>query len=125
MKRKGFREHFLCPCCKSPSLSQAGDFEICNICWWEDDGQDDTTTPFLTGGPNGTYTLLEAQQNFKKFGIMYSPEDPSMIDVDAQNTQVLRANLYNAYQVAMETKNVNDCAKAAALNRELTKLHNN
>ena len=30
-----------CPCCRFPTLSESNAFEICLICWWEDDGQDD------------------------------------------------------------------------------------
>ncbi|MEA3320951.1 MAG: CPCC family cysteine-rich protein [Bacillota bacterium] len=30
-----------CPCCGYPPLEERGNFEICILCNWEDDGQDD------------------------------------------------------------------------------------
>jgi hypothetical protein len=30
-----------CPCCKYLTLENKGEFEICILCDWEDDGQDD------------------------------------------------------------------------------------
>jgi hypothetical protein len=33
---------YACPCCGYPTLGSLGEFEICYLCDWEDDGQDDT-----------------------------------------------------------------------------------
>lgn len=30
-----------CPCCGYPLLWERGMYEICPLCWWEDDGLDD------------------------------------------------------------------------------------
>ncbi|HDV6321953.1 TPA: hypothetical protein RJR38_003806 [Burkholderia multivorans] len=30
-----------CPCCRSKTLRERGGFEICSVCFWQDDGQDD------------------------------------------------------------------------------------
>ncbi|CAL2104427.1 protein of unknown function [Tenacibaculum sp. 190130A14a] len=29
-----------CPCCGYKTLESRNEFDICKICWWEDDGQD-------------------------------------------------------------------------------------
>ncbi|WP_171099328.1 CPCC family cysteine-rich protein [Ruegeria sp. HKCCD7255] len=30
----------ICPCCRLPTLRERGNYEICMVCWWEDNGQD-------------------------------------------------------------------------------------
>jgi hypothetical protein len=67
---------YTCPCCGYLTLSQRGSFEICELCRWEDDGQDDPHADEVWGGPNGRYSLSEARQNFKDYLIKYSPNDP-------------------------------------------------
>ncbi|WP_144556019.1 CPCC family cysteine-rich protein [Bacillus sp. X1(2014)] len=60
-----------CPCCGYPTLEERGVFEICILCNWEDDGQDDPDADEVWGGPNGDYSLTEARKNFKENLIMY------------------------------------------------------
>ena len=61
----------VCPCCGYPTLSARGDYEICTICWWEDDGQDDADAEDVRGGPNGAYSLTRARANFADHFDMY------------------------------------------------------
>ncbi len=56
-----------CPCCGHPTLGERAGFEICPVCFWEDDGQDDVDAHVERGGPNRG-TLWEARANFLKFG---------------------------------------------------------
>ena len=56
-----------CPCCRHLTLSEGADFEICPVCFWEDDGQDDTDADEVRGGPNGALSLTEARRNFASF----------------------------------------------------------
>lgn len=58
----------LCPCCKSRTLSERGCFEICPVCFWEDDGQDDHDADTVRGGPNGDLSLTAARLNYRDFG---------------------------------------------------------
>lgn len=60
-----------CPCCGYPTLAARGDYEICTICWWEDDGQDDANANDVLGGPNGAYSLTMARANFADHFDMY------------------------------------------------------
>jgi hypothetical protein len=46
-------------------------YEICAICRWEDDGQDDARADEVWGGPNGEYSLSAARANFVSHGYMY------------------------------------------------------
>ncbi len=60
-----------CPCCGYPMLSERVAFEICLLCWWEDDGSDDAGEHARPGdldrpsGPNHI-TLREARENFEE-----------------------------------------------------------
>lgn len=60
-----------CPCCGCPTLGARGDYEICLLCDWEDDGQDSDQASEVWGGPNGDYSLEEARSNFKRNMVMY------------------------------------------------------
>ncbi len=57
-----------CPCCGNLTFDEepCGSFEICPVCYWEDDNvQNDH--PTYDGGANGI-SLNEAKQNFASFG---------------------------------------------------------
>lgn len=43
-------------------------YELCPVCFWEDDGQDDHDADEVRGGPNGTLSLTEARANYASFG---------------------------------------------------------
>ena len=59
---------FACPCCGYKTLSEEppGTFDICRVCFWEDDAAQ-YYDPYLKNGPNGV-SLRQAQKNFMKFG---------------------------------------------------------
>ena len=61
-------ERFACPCCGYKTLDEKppGTDNICEVCFWEDDGVqfDD---PDYTGGAN-LVSLRQAQKNFMEFG---------------------------------------------------------
>jgi hypothetical protein len=53
-----------CPCCGYRSLEERGNYEICGVCFWEDDGSNDE---MRYSGPNHM-TLGEARANFAALG---------------------------------------------------------
>src|SRR5256885_9460198 len=57
-----------CPCSGCKTLGERGGFEICPVCFWEDDGQDDHDADVIRGGPNGALSLKHARLNFETFG---------------------------------------------------------
>ncbi|MBM3981349.1 MAG: hypothetical protein FJ304_13890 [Planctomycetes bacterium] len=57
-----------CPCCGCKTLSERGDWDVCPVCFWEDDGQDDHNADEVKGGPNGALSLSLARQNYQQFG---------------------------------------------------------
>ncbi|WP_276483359.1 CPCC family cysteine-rich protein [Paraflavitalea pollutisoli] len=48
-----------CPGCGYPTLTQRKGYEICLVCNWEDDGQDEAQADEVWGGPNGNMSLTE------------------------------------------------------------------
>ena len=61
-------KRYRCPCCKHSTLSSRGDHEICEVCFWQDDGQDEHDTEVVRGGPNYGLSLRKAQENYRSFG---------------------------------------------------------
>jgi hypothetical protein len=59
---------YTCPCCgyKTLEAQPPGNYDLCPVCFWEDDGVqfDD---PDYEGGANEV-SLRQAQQNFREFG---------------------------------------------------------
>jgi hypothetical protein len=59
--------NYPCPCCGYMMFSEPpGSYEICKICFWEDDNVQ-LRDPFFAGGAN-VPSLLECQRNFEAFG---------------------------------------------------------
>jgi hypothetical protein len=59
---------FGCPCCGYLTFDEKpdGTFEICPVCFWEDDNvQNDA--PLYAGGANGI-SVKQAKENFANFG---------------------------------------------------------
>ena len=58
---------YRCPCCDYYTLEEGpGYFDICPVCYWEDDGFQ-ADNPDYSSGANGI-SLNQAQENFKNFG---------------------------------------------------------
>ncbi len=55
-----------CPCCDHYSLRRRGEYEICRVCFWEDDGNDLDQLD-VHSGPNHM-PLRTARANFAEFG---------------------------------------------------------
>jgi hypothetical protein len=65
-KEKG--ERYKCPCCQYKTLYTRGSWNICPVCRWKDDGQDDHNSDTFGDGANLNLTLTQARENFLKFG---------------------------------------------------------
>ncbi len=59
---------YRCPCCGYQTLTERGGYDICPVCFWEDDGQDDEDADNIRGGPNGALSLTQARTNYREFG---------------------------------------------------------
>lgn len=56
-----------CPCCGHATLSERGMYQICPICFWEDDGQDSHDADVERGGPNRV-SLRRGRASYQAFG---------------------------------------------------------
>ena len=56
-----------CPCCGFATLDERGGFEVCPVCFWEDDGQDNHDADLERSGPN-RLSLTAARRNYLEFG---------------------------------------------------------
>ena len=56
-----------CPCCDFVSLPERGNYLICPVCFWEDDGQDVDALDDQSA-PNHGITLRQGRANFQRFG---------------------------------------------------------
>ena len=59
---------YACPCCQTKTLLERGGYDLCKVCFWEDDGQDDHDADTVRGGPNGELSLAQARDNFASIG---------------------------------------------------------
>jgi len=66
-RSKGNNGLFCCPCCGYATLEEANGYDICCICFWEDDGQDDPEADECWGGPNHV-SLTEGRMNYLRIG---------------------------------------------------------
>ena len=69
-----------CACCRYETLEQKGDYDICPVCFWEDDG---TQEAGLYSGPNHM-TLAEGIANFERYKAC-SPDMAEHVDPDGSD----------------------------------------
>jgi hypothetical protein len=65
---KAEQTRFRCLCCGCRTLEAPGVLELCPVCWWEDDGQDDRDASKARLTVNGELSLTEARANFLRCG---------------------------------------------------------
>ncbi|MFF4227749.1 CPCC family cysteine-rich protein [Streptomyces sp. NPDC001820] len=78
---------YLCPCCGFVTLGERGNYEICSVCFWEDDGQDDDDADRVRGGPNGRLSLTELGATFMPWGPVTSGAPSSCATLCRTNTR--------------------------------------
>ncbi|MDN3232684.1 CPCC family cysteine-rich protein [Priestia megaterium] len=105
-----------CPCCEYLTLENANDYEICILCNWEDDGQDDPHADEIWGGPNGEYSLTQARINFKKHNSMY--------DISEYKTSVEKENIKMKLINAFEKLNFNSLTDKEEVWKEINHYEN-
>lgn len=89
-----------CPCCGHLTLGERGCFEICAVCFWEDDGQDDVDAHLDRGGPNRG-TLWQARTHFLKFGACEEVAKKSVRGPRADEPKVRRWTLLDDFAVEL------------------------
>lgn len=59
---------FRCPCCGCRTLAAPAVLELCPVCWWEDDGQEDEDAGEVRLTVNGHLSLAEARLHYAQCG---------------------------------------------------------
>lgn len=88
---------YVCPCCGYPTLQERGNYDICMLCDWEDDGQDDPHADAMWGDPDERYSLAEARENFKKNLVMYTI-DPRIGGGDSQLEKQTKRSIITTFE---------------------------
>lgn len=57
-----------CPCCGYLTLTERGIYDICQVCFWEDDGIGDLPDGTRRPGSPNRVSLAEGKENFRKIG---------------------------------------------------------
>ncbi|MGJ8639852.1 MAG: CPCC family cysteine-rich protein [Opitutaceae bacterium] len=78
-----------CPCCDYISLPERGNYLICKVCFWEDDGQDIDELD-VGSGPNHGITLREGRMNFKEFGACEKKMLPHVVSKEERKEYAYR-----------------------------------
>jgi hypothetical protein len=65
--------------------------EVCDLCLWQDDGQDDLHADGIWGGPNGSLSLTEARDNFRDHFSKWDADDPMSEPYSVCVTEARRA----------------------------------
>ena len=59
---------YRCPCCHYKTLEERGGYNICPVCFWEDDGQDDEDAHTNRIFSPNHMSLEFARENYRRFG---------------------------------------------------------
>ena len=100
--RPGLAPRYRCPCCRFPTLDGRCGFQICRLCWWEDEGLDDPYADQAWDGPNGGYSLAEARRNFASRLVMSAEDDGWVAKQLSPDALARKRALMRAYDAACE-----------------------
>ncbi|GCE24172.1 CPCC family cysteine-rich protein [Dictyobacter kobayashii] len=62
---------YRCPCCGFRTLNERGEYEICVVCYWQDDGQRDVDANINRSLSPNHMSLALARENYHKFGAIH------------------------------------------------------
>lgn len=101
---------FTCPCCGYKVFKEAsGSYEICPICFWEDDIVQNEN-PFYAGGANEP-SLYDAQQNYIRFGacefrFIKNVREPRETDIKDENWKQCRVTTERKEKVIIDLSDI-------------------
>ena len=114
-------KYYSCPCCNYPTLPERGSYYVCVLCFWEDDGQDEPFCEEAWCGPNGTYSLIEARNNFSEYLTYCNPEDKEIFKLNKEKDHI-KIHLIEKYEDLKKEKNKEKIQK---IQNEIELIKNN
>lgn len=95
-----------CPCCGYNTIGERGNYDICKVCWWEDDGQDNMHSEKVMGGPNYGISLVMGRYNFLVYGL-YDPKRTDLMKLKAEELEYKQCRIFeiidNEYMIEKGT----------------------
>jgi len=82
-----------CPCCGFKTIGERGNYEICTVCWWEDDGQDNQHSNKVMGGPNYGISLVMGRYNYLIYGL-YDPKRTDLMEKKAEQNEYTLGRIF-------------------------------
>ncbi len=82
-----------CPCCGYNTIEERGSYNICKLCWWEDDGQDNKNAEVVLGGPNYGISLAMGRYNYLIHGL-YDPNRTDLMEKKAPTREFKRGRFF-------------------------------
>jgi hypothetical protein len=82
-----------CPCCGYRTIGERGNYDICKVCWWEDDGQDNRHSEQVMGGPNYGISLVMGRYNYLVYGL-YDPKRTDLMEKKAEEREYKRGRIF-------------------------------
>lgn len=111
----------VCPCCGFIGLSD-NPYDICILCNWENDGQDDPNADEIWGGPNHDYSLTQARNNFLKYFVMYTPDNNLTIGEDSKLEKQAKQKIIDSYEKMFNLSEVRLLKKEAFILNKYFKI---
>jgi hypothetical protein len=98
---------YTCPCCGYKTLTSfPGGYELCEICYWEDDGVQ-VRDPSFEGGANQP-SLIQARINFERFGANRECERDKVREPGAKDRRDPKWRKATAADIPVEGKRPED-----------------
>jgi hypothetical protein len=95
-----------CPCCGYKTIEERGNYDICKVCWWEDDGQDNEHSEKIMGGPNYGISLVMGRYNYLIYGL-YDPKRTDLMELKVEQNEFEKGRIFeiigNEYLIEKET----------------------
>lgn len=82
-----------CPCCGYRTIGERGNYDICKVCWWEDDGQDNQHSEKIMGGPNYGISLVIGRYNYLIYGL-YDPKRTDLMKLKAEQNEFEKGRIF-------------------------------
>lgn len=83
-----------CPCCGLPTIDEPGIYDICAVCWWEDDGHDGES-PY---SPNRV-SLARARANFRANLSMFAAGEEPEGFADSEEQKARKRALLSSFEL--------------------------
>ena len=87
-RQQGKNGKYACVCCGYATITEVANYDICPICFWEDDGQDSEDADTNYEGANQV-SLTQGRRNFLDFGAAESKDKRHVRSLHVNDEQLM------------------------------------